>query len=387
LSSSLEGRIDIRLIRKGETVTDVEIRSSRPQLAQRLMAGRGPEEAADLAGLIFSLCGKAQRVAAQAACEAALGLSPGPDVLRQREYQVLVERAQEHAWRLLLDWPEQAGRGPDMPGLLALRQAAESLRYGAYESGGPLAGAGAEPARFTKALEELLEAKLLGESPTSWLGRDLAGFDAWRRDRATLVAKLFADLGEGPDLGLSRAPLLPPLAGLDSVFAARLARQVLDDAAYCAAPLWNDEPAETGAVARMSKHPALAGWIAQRGRGTGARLLARLLELAELPQRLAAASAPSDGPLVVRSWTLGENVGMAGVETSRGLLFHVVRLRDDRVVDYRILAPTEWNFHPAGPLAQALAGLDAGPGLEARARLVSQSLDPCVSYGVELSDA
>jgi coenzyme F420-reducing hydrogenase alpha subunit len=387
LSSSLEGRIDIRLTRKGEAVTDVEIRSSRPQLAQRLMAGRGPEEAADLAGLIFSLCGKAQRVAAQAACEAALGLSPDPDVLRQREHQVLVERAQEHAWHLLLDWPEQAGRGPDMPGLLALRQAAESLRFSAYESGVPLAGAGAEAAQFAAALEGLLQAKLLGESPTSWLGRDLAGFDAWRRDRATLVAKLFADLGEGPDLGLSRAPLLPPLASLDSVFATRLARQVLDDAAYCAAPLWNDEPAETGAVARMSNHPSLAGWIAQRGRGAGARLLARLLELAELPQRLAAASAPSDGPLVVRSWTLGENVGMAGVETSRGLLFHVVRLRDGRVVDYRILAPTEWNFHPAGPLAQALAGLDAGPGLEARARLVSQSLDPCVSYGVELSDA
>jgi Ni,Fe-hydrogenase III large subunit len=78
LSSSLEGRIDIRLTRHGDAVTDVEIRSSRPQLAQKLMAGRTPEEAADLAGLIFSLCGKAQKVAAQAACEAARGLIPQP---------------------------------------------------------------------------------------------------------------------------------------------------------------------------------------------------------------------------------------------------------------------------------------------------------------------
>jgi len=90
---------------------------------------------------------------------------------------------------------------------------------------------------------------------------------------------------------------------------------------------------------------------------------------------------------VVRSWALSENLGMAGVETSRGLLIHVVRLNEGKVADYRIIAPTEWNFHPAGPLAQALAGLGPGAGLEAVARLVSQSLDPCVAYGVELIDA
>jgi hypothetical protein len=273
-----------------------------------------------------------------------------------------------------------------MPSLLALRQAAESLRFSAYESGVPLAGA-AESSRFADALDGVLETTLLGESPAQWARRDLAGFDAWRHQGATLVARLFADLGAGPDMGTSRTPLLPPLAHLDSAPAVALARHALDDAAYCAAPRWQDEPAETGALARMSAHPMLAGWIAQRGRGAGARLLARLLELAELPQRLRDHSDPPDGAAVVRSWSLEDNVGMAGVETSRGLLVHVVRLRDGRVADYRIIAPTEWNFHPAGPLAQALAGLDAGPGLEARARLVSQSLDPCVAYGVELSDA
>ena len=369
MSPSLEGRIDIHLTRTGEAVTNVAIRSSRPHLAQKLMAGRGQEEVADLAGLIFSLCGKAQRVAAQAACEAACGLTPGRDVLRQREYSVLMEWAREHAWRLLLSWPEQAGRSPDMSSLLVLRQAA------------------AEPARFADALDGLLGTTLLGEPTAQWSNRNLAGFDAWRHQSATLVAKLFADLGEGPDMGISRAPLLPALAYLDSALAADLARQALDDAAYCAAPRWLGEPAETGAPARVSDHPMLAGWIAQRGRGAGARLLARLLELAELPQRLRDDSGQSDGAAVVRSWALEDNIGMAGVETSRGLLIHVVRLRDGRVADYRIIAPTEWNFQPSGPLAQALAGLEAGPGLEARARLVSQSLDPCVSFGVELSDA
>jgi uptake hydrogenase large subunit len=369
LSASLEGRIDIRLTRNASGVTGVAIRSSRPQLAQKLMAGRGPDEAADLAGLIFSLCGKAQKVAAQAACEAALGLIPNQDVRQRRERGVLVELAQEHAWRLLLNWPEQAGRGPDMPSLLVLRQSAE------------------DPLRFAQTLENLLGAVLLGESPEHWLDMDLTGFDVWRRNARTLVAKLFADLGDGPDPGAIQTHLLPPLADMDALLAADLARSALSDAAYCAAPLWNGLPAETGALARMVDHLMLAGWIARRGRGAGARLLARLLELAELPQRLRANSDPSQDSRVVRAWPLGENAGMAGVETSRGLLLHVVRLKDGRIADYRIVAPTEWNFHPAGPLAQALQALEAGPGLESRARLVSQALDPCVAYGVELIDA
>ncbi len=369
MSSSLEGRIDIRLTRDDAAVAGVEIRSSRPQLAQKLLAGRAPDEAADLAGLIFSLCGRAQKVAAQSACEAARGQTPGRDVLKQRERGVLVELAQEHAWRLLLNWPEQAGRGPDMPSLLALRQKAE------------------DPLAFADVLENLLGAVLLGESPQHWLARDLTGFDVWRRDGRTLAAKLFADLGDGADAGAGTGALLPPLVALDADAAADLARRALAEPAFCAAPLWRGAPAETGAVARMAERPMLSDWIARRGRGAGARLLARLLELAELPGRLRAEPDPACASQVVRAWPLEENAGMAGVETSRGLLLHVARLKDGRIAEYRIVAPTEWNFHPAGPLAQALSGLRAGPGLESAARLVSQSLDPCVAYGVELIDA
>jgi uptake hydrogenase large subunit len=370
VSSGLEGRIDIRLTRQGAAVVAVSIRSSRPQLAQQLMVGRGPQEAAELAGLIFSLCGRAQKIAAEAACEAARGLIPDRDVEGRRERDVLVELAQEHAWRLLLNWPEQAGRSPDMPSLLRLRQSA------------------AEPARFADALENLLGAVLLGESPAHWLERDLAGFDVWRRDARTLVARLFADLGEAADPGQSQATLLPPVAKLESDQAIGLARRALRDPAFCAAPLWQGKPAETGAVARMEDdHPMLAGWIARRGRGAGARLLARLLELAELPRQLRAGEGAAAPSRVVRAWPLEDNAGLAGVETARGLLLHAVRLQDGRVAEYRIVAPTEWNFHPAGSLAQALRDLDPGTGLEARTRLVVQSLDPCVAYGVELIDA
>jgi Ni,Fe-hydrogenase I large subunit len=56
---------------------------------------------------------------------------------------------------------------------------------------------------------------------------------------------------------------------------------------------------------------------------------------------------------------------------------------------YRIVAPTEWNFHPQGALATALVGAPAGDAAAARLaalRLVN-SLDPCVNCSVEVTDA
>jgi Ni,Fe-hydrogenase I large subunit len=77
------------------------------------------------------------------------------------------------------------------------------------------------------------------------------------------------------------------------------------------------------------------------------------------------------------------------VQTARGLLLHRVRIADGRVTDYRIVAPTEWNFHPDGALARGLVGATAGSAvaLKRQARLAVQALDPCVAFQVEIAHA
>ena len=79
----------------------------------------------------------------------------------------------------------------------------------------------------------------------------------------------------------------------------------------------------------------------------------------------------------------------AWVENARGLLIHLVRFDTERAATYRIVAPTEWNFHPAGAMAAALLGSPA-PDPETlclRATRIAQSLDPCVACRVEIDDA
>lgn len=365
MSTGLEGRLEIILTLGERGVASARIHSTRPQVAQTLMAGRTTEQVARLAGIVFSLCGKAQSLAAQTACAAARNETASADA----HVAVWAELAREHTWRLLINWPQLAGLAPDPASLLLLRQAGER-----------------DAEALATVLDRLLVGRLLGEPAGDWLARDASGLADWIAAGATPVARLFAglptDLVDGRDLGVTRLPLLPPLESLGPTGLAELARQALDLPAFCAQPRWGAAPgssAETGAIGRSQSEPWIREWQAQRGRGSGARMLARLLELARLPQRLR-----QGAPAPVAAVTLAPGVGAAGVETSRGLLLHAVQLTGDRVGQYRILAPTEWNFHPDGPLAQALQALSAGPELEARARLVAQALDPCVNYGLEV---
>jgi len=82
-------------------------------------------------------------------------------------------------------------------------------------------------------------------------------------------------------------------------------------------------------------------------------------------------------------------IGIGSAEAARGLLVHRVSIIDGRVAHYQILAPTEWNFHPQGVVAQGLAAIARsgaeGPELERLARLYITAVDPCVDYQLSVS--
>jgi hypothetical protein len=314
------------------------------------MSGCTPLAAAERVGLIFSLCGKAQRIAAEAACEAALGIEQNSELNAQRTQRVLIELGQEHAWHFLFHWPQHLGRSPDMTRLLALRKAAP------------------DPPRFIDVLNSLL-------------AHNLPSFDARCKQAATLPASLFSTWKNEVDQGISLTALLPPLKQWDAFQCQELAHRALEDENFCGQPEWLGSPAETGVISRQQTHPLLIDWIAHHGRGVSARLLARLLELAELPSRLHVNAKVS-----IKTYALAGHIGLSAIETSRGLLIHIVRLSEGKVVDYRIIAPTEWNFHPAGSLARALANLPYSDDIQARAQAICLSFDPCVAFEIKVKN-
>jgi hypothetical protein len=367
----IEGELVVRIATASGRVSQASARAERPRVAGRLFGGRPASEAPLLAGALFAICGRSQAVASSAAIEAARGREAPNDLRAARDARIAAETIQEHAWRLLLDWPRLAGRAPS-PELLARGRKALA----------PLLDAG-EDTPDGHAREEVLAWAtecVFGCPPAAFLAIDsLAALEPWLAGKSTPVAVLAAALlARSPALGASDIELLP--YGDDRWVSAALAPAIDGDPGFDDVPHWRGGARETGALARTGGHPLVADAIARWGRGVGARVVARLVDMAAA----LVAFGGRHGAVA-----LGADSAIAWVETARGLLVHRVALAGDRIAAYRIVAPTEWNFHPDGAFTRGAVGLPADDAarLEGDLRWLVASLDPCVAVRYEAGHA
>jgi Ni,Fe-hydrogenase I large subunit len=371
-----EGEISVRLECADARVRSINVTSSRTGLPPRLVRGKPAPDVQRLVPLLFSICNRAQGAAAAAAMEAAQGTPASFNDSVRRTLEVMLETLQETVWRLLIDWPKAMGETPLVPAVAAVRHACNTVVDDGVTLDSMLAVA-----------ESALVEHVYGVPPEAWVAAtNVNVLDKWIERGPTMPARLLRRLrDESPALGRSDAALMP-----DATFE-NLSRCLLGemevDPEYTRYPRWAGLPAETGALARQVAVPLVAALLERDGRTAATRFVARLVELAVLMRDLRLRSGGRIAP--VRGHALGASTGIGLAETARGLLLHRVRVEAGLVTDYRIVAPTEWNFHPGGPLAQGLQGRPAADRarLEREARTVVQSLDPCVACRVEIVGA
>jgi hypothetical protein len=309
----------------GVTVRSVDIADARPDVA-RLLRGRPVTDALELVGRLYGVCGQAQRVAASAAVAAAR--NGGADASVESRLRVQREALQEHAFRVLLDWPRALGLPVDVARLRELAQR--------------LAGAAATPAGTSGAVGSLLD--------------DLLPGAAW----------------QAGDTGT------PPAVALLFECVAREEH---------AADGGDGRPAaEAGAYARFAGDPWVAG-LQARGRPASARLAARLVALRRIVEAWRG-GAPGEAA-DVRAEASGAQAGRCAVNTARGRLEHEVVLDGERVVDWRITVPTDVNFAPGGAWERRVTGTSAGDvaALRTHGACWARVLDPCVEWRLEVCDA
>ena len=393
--ADLAGRLQIALHRTPEGPV-VDIRSSRPVSASRVFVGRGVMETSAGLPALFSICSIAQAAASVAACEQALGRTAPPETASLRGNLVDAETVREHLWRLLLDWPKFLGAGPNGPAMARVMAAFGRLRA-ALSNGADLMRPGASDplpdlASALACLDELTAvsaAHLFDQTPAAWLER-IASADrlrAWAQDTDTVAARMLRDVdsrGWGA-YGHSQ------VRGLPSVLAAAELESRLGGAGaenFVASPVWGDAPAESSPYSRNRGHPLVADLNADYGNGLLPRFAALLVELAsqvvELRRGIDAMNSHASWPPRAPDRGPQDGVGIAQVQAARGLLVHRVALEGERVADYRILAPTEWNFHPQGVVATGLAAMPDtdDESLLRMAKLFITAVDPCVDYAV-----
>lgn len=389
---AIEGGLYLRVKWDGLSVQSAGLVSTRPVQACQLFQGKSVNQAATALPLLFSVCRQAQGAAALQACQQALGIGPSLSVRQTRQLAVLAEIAQEYLWRFSLDWPRLMGGQTDeqayAQGRAALDRAIQPVLadtgWRTVDSTGIDLHVDAWQG-FSMQLARHVEQRLLGMAPPEFLA--IAGvedLEAWSRSRAVPLAGIFGLLMKqsADEWGQSSVPLMPAAAEM-----AGLADALAAQDGFAQQPNWQGGALETGALARMRQHPLLADMLRRGGSRMLARVVARLLELAALPQRILTvlqADALDEVDLPCRPGT-----GQAWVETARGRLLHRVELAGAAVSRYQILAPTEWNFHPGGVLLDELRGLRAAgeESLRKKIAMAMLALDPCVGYELRIEHA
>lgn len=357
-AASFAGEVRLRPGRPLPTV-----HNTRPDIAGALTRGR---KAADLPAVlagVFSMCSHAHRLTASHAVAAARG---EPLDTSTADHQALqASTAREHLLRIAHDWPRQLDG-------ISIGMATADLR------GCPLWRESLPVAARLDALPQWLETQWLAMPVQDWLARHDEDPQRWaiqwsetQRESSPIAALLCRHRADAIDAHAPAAPLVLPLQTVsahDTMTA--LAERIAAQPRFCAEPDWNGRPAETGPWTRsLDANAPLPdnAWM---------RLIARLVDLLRL------AGPAGSARLAQGALQLAPQTAIAWTEMARGLLVHHVRLDGERVTDCRVLAPTEWNFHPRGVLARSLVPL-RGPRALAQARCLAAAFDPCVEFRLE----
>ena len=369
----------------------------RPGEAQSVLGGRPVLEAGRLSQLlrgqqreqvtrtltsVFPLCAHAHRHTAERALASAQSKSEN-QLFSAPNVTLYAETARDHLRSIALDWPQRqssvitsSARPMDW-----LHDCPMSLATTRHNSDATATWA------LLAQLRKWLEQRCLHQPITDWLSRyrDPDTLAQWCHAQATV----FTPARQLSDWHSLAHVLTPKTRCLDILNAdnvlqtndlQELAEALLTQPDFVQKPTWKGLCAESGPWTRLRHRPApllnrSSAWT---------RLSARWIELIELAAAVPPISSTQNQTPLLSSGALRLGCGqaLAWCEMARGLLVHWVQLdSNDAVQDYRVLAPTEWNFHPHGALACALTQL--APEDTAAAQVLAAAFDPCVSCSIQ----
>ncbi|NRP74929.1 hypothetical protein ILFOPFJJ_05852 [Ensifer psoraleae] len=344
----------------------VSVTANRPQGPARMFIGRRPDEAPLLARQVFSLCGFAQSVAARLAVLNATDRAMGDCECVGAGAGLLAERIFETLRALVLQWP-----APLPVGLAA--SVGSNLRDALAASQAIIAKVKAdriERAQLAPAAERLsMAAASLGVPHEGEVPVPGTACAAMLRD----VEHDTVFTGGGSH----------PLTGRDD---ADVVARLCVEPGYASLPHLPGRVVETGAYARLAsaRSPGVPH-LAERLRARMRDVRTSLTQLASL-----VGSGALDWACLASGGRTPGAGGYGAVECARGRLYHQAEIGvDGRLAAYRILAPTEWNFHPAGPFVETLRSSPVGTDVAVvrSVSILAVLFDPCVAFEVNVGAA
>jgi len=386
----IEGKLQIDLYCQHARVLKVDIQSSRPLQAVRIFQGKAVAEVLQTLPLLYHVCGVAQASAAVTACEQAMAIPVSEATVAAREMLVWMETAREHMWRIIIDWSDRLGEEKNTTRIAQLQQYLPELRKALFADGnGFYVGAEVNVNIGTvqsviQGLKQLLEDVVFAVPVEQWLEcHDQHGLDTWLSNNNTLAKRMLRQFSTS-DRNAHTRHETSCLPMLDEASLHLLLTQV-DADEFVARPNWQGQACETSAFCRQQYQPLLVTLLTTNPNPLMTRMLARLTELARIPNNLERLlTQVLTSPPIHNSDRKKRDtgIGLGQVEAARGRLVHRLELTNGLIKRYQILAPTEWNFHPQGVAAQLIMTLPVDDEVifKQHADLLINTIDPCVRY-------
>ncbi len=374
IAMSISGKIYIDLggVKSGKRF--VRIHSDRRTDIARILIGKKPQDAINILPAIFSICACAHASAATLACQP-YELEENQDLA---DYLIVqCENAREFLMRIFTSWGDRIGFGHDkipyhiVLGLVEKMQIATTAQTKASASA---------IRQVADELDNFLKSYIFKMETQDWLTiKDDARLARWAEDTHTVAAGFILQLYKKnwQSIGSSQTRFLPeiPLVELSDRMLSN------DGERFVNQPDWHGETFETGPFARNQDHRLIQNLVTKYGSGLLTRQVARLVELSKIPSRI------KENLEQDQYQNSSKKVSGTGqVETARGQLTHTTKISDGKIADYKILAPTEWNFHTRGVVHDALENLQSESTAETEklAGMIVESIDPCVDFEVRV---
>lgn len=358
----------------------LKVASMRPFALQKMLQNRTPEQVVQFVGLAYSLCGQAQKSAAQ------LVLNPQVDAPARSTMAlpVMVESLKEHflalvqlLMQLKLCTAEQStqwmqGVGQWVP---------ESLALSRNSQAGEKAEAALKPlaAKIQQSFLQL-GADLQAAYPQCAEGSPLhKAMQAFECEDFQGSIQLLSGLHTSP---LAVEQLTQPVESWSKwVAAPTLAKEAMENSAWSRVQARQAQSQAPRFESSVELTAPLLSCSQKLSRFLQQRLMAKVVDAAWWLQRLQDDSDAAHSAEIFHLEQVG-NCRYAWVETARGRLMHWAQVAETgQVQHYAICAPTEWNFHPQGVMAQALRALPqklTESCWQVNAALIAQVIDPCV---------
>ena len=379
VGAELSGRINISLFYDSEMITDLAIESSRPKGITKLFVGQKPQDAVDRIPLIYSLCSVAQTIAGLSAIESELGSKASEEAIIARKVLLLAETGRELAIRVQRDWLKGAG-GVELAQLMQwFAELKTELQWALV-----IAPDGQARSIDLQHVAQRLETILAPLFPENEMRFKEALFSGCTASPLVRVVVSLNELFTGIKLGNFEA-------NTDVTSQYLLHKLDSEGDRFCAQPVSEKGCLESSVWTRNRSRQVIQEAELLAMHPVAQRFLALVLELQEIPQRIARFGKEQLGKdeLGKEALVFSDQPGLSHVDAARGRLTHRVKITEQhgeaRISEYQVIAPTEWNFHPEGALKQMLKGVKVSleQARELTERLVL-AIDPCVAYKVEV---